>query len=205
MAMLEQAIEYWRAGGPLLIPIALVCFGIWLYFLKSRSEMLKTLRASEGIEEDVLERMRAGGADGAAEYYGGQSGLLARAVAAALAVPGRRVAAFRECEQGCLRFLRRDLVVLAGLTAAAPLLGLLGTVRGMVATFNGVAAAGQAAEHVAAGISQALITTQVGLVVAIPGVFGIARLQRLLEMIRVRLTACRIHIKLGLDNSGALR
>lgn len=203
MAMIDQAIEYWCAGGVLLIPIALVCFGIWLYFLKSRSELLQAMRASEGIEEDVLERIRAGGGRAAAEHFRGQRGLVAQAVAAALAASGNRVEAFRQCERGCLRFLRRDLVVLAGLTAAAPLLGLLGTVRGMVATFNGVAAAGQAADHVAAGISQALITTQVGLVVAIPGVFGIARLRRLLDTLRVRLSACRIHIKLGLEGPGA--
>ena len=198
MAVLDQTLEYWRAGGYLLLPIAAVCFGIWIYFLKSRAEMLAVLRQSEGLEEDMVARLRTDRRSAAASWYRGRTGMLAHAAAAALDARGDASANFGDCCGRCLRHLRRDMVVLAGLTAAAPLLGLLGTVRGMVTTFTVVAGAGAAADHVAAGISQALITTQVGLVVAIPGVFGIARLQRLLASIQTRMKSCRIHISYGL-------
>jgi len=56
----------------------------------------------------------------------------------------------------------------------APLLGLLGTVTGMLATFEALASGSggdKTMELVAKGISEALITTETGLVVALPGVF----------------------------------
>lgn len=60
------------------------------------------------------------------------------------------------------------LPVLGALGAVAPLVGLLGTVMGLVRVF----AAGVAPEAVAGGIAQALLTTQVGLVVAVPALLA---------------------------------
>lgn len=62
------------------------------------------------------------------------------------------------------------IVVLSILVTIAPLMGLLGTVIGMLTTFRGLAtASGQAVDLVAEGIRVALITTQTGLMIAIPG------------------------------------
>ncbi len=62
------------------------------------------------------------------------------------------------------------IVVLSVLVTVAPLMGLLGTVIGMLTTFRGLAtSAGQAVDLVAEGIRVALITTQTGLMIAIPG------------------------------------
>jgi biopolymer transport protein ExbB len=202
MAMLEKALEYWRAGGLLLAPIAVVCFGIWLYFLKSRAEMLAGLRAARDIDEELVAQLRSAGRGEVARNYADRSGMIAKLIAHALGRGGDPLDNFDRAAGQCRRWLRRDLLVLGGLTAAAPLLGLLGTVRGMIATFTGVAAGSEAADFVAAGISQALITTQVGLVVAIPGVFGIARLQRLLNTVGAAMDSCRLHLSLGLKQEG---
>lgn len=68
----------------------------------------------------------------------------------------------------------RDLRVMKVCIGAAPLLGLLGTVTGMLATF-GALASGSSGEKtmamIASGISEALITTETGLVIALPGLF----------------------------------
>ena len=68
----------------------------------------------------------------------------------------------------------RDLKVMKICVGAAPLLGLFGTVTGMLATF-GALASGSGGEKtmgmIAKGISEALITTETGLVVALPGLF----------------------------------
>jgi biopolymer transport protein ExbB len=56
----------------------------------------------------------------------------------------------------------------------APLLGLFGTVTGMLATFAALASGSggeQTMSDIAKGISEALITTEAGLVVALPGLF----------------------------------
>jgi biopolymer transport protein ExbB len=65
--------------------------------------------------------------------------------------------------------LRRSLRVIAVLGATMPLLGLLGTVIGMIQTFGALMDYGVArVDALAGGISQALITTQAGLVIAVP-------------------------------------
>ncbi len=87
----------------------------------------------------------------------------------------------------------RDFVVLAAWTAAAPLVGLAGTVGGMIRTFFSLAqGVGETGIHVAGGISQALITTQAGLAIAIPGLFGLARLERMASQFRVRTAAIQV-------------
>ncbi len=61
--------------------------------------------------------------------------------------------------------------LLLSLVTVAPLMGLLGTVTGMLTTFAGLAASrgGDTIDQIAGGISEALITTQTGLIIAIPG------------------------------------
>ena len=68
--------------------------------------------------------------------------------------------------------LKRGLAVLATVGATAPFVGLLGTVMGIVNAFQGMAVSGAGGlGSVSAGISEALITTAFGLIVAIPAVW----------------------------------
>ena len=65
--------------------------------------------------------------------------------------------------------LRRNLRMLYGVSAVAPMLGLLGTVWGMIEAFQVASAMGLGrAEKLASGIYEALVTTFAGLTVAIP-------------------------------------
>ena len=66
--------------------------------------------------------------------------------------------------------LRRHLRVLNGVATVTPLLGLLGTVVGMIQAFNDIASSGAMgkADQLAAGIAMALLTTAFGLAIAIP-------------------------------------
>ncbi|MCP4482018.1 MAG: MotA/TolQ/ExbB proton channel family protein [bacterium] len=65
--------------------------------------------------------------------------------------------------------MERFMVVLGSSAAVSPLLGLLGTVTGIIKAFADLAAAGTGGPSVvAAGVSEALVTTAFGLVVAIP-------------------------------------
>ncbi len=91
-----------------------------------------------------------------------------------------RFAAFELDE---LARVQRRLPFLGVLVAAAPLLGLLGTVAGMLVTFGGMATgAGQAPiDVISVGISKALVTTQAGLVIAVPAAFLFALLKGVAE------------------------
>jgi biopolymer transport protein ExbB/TolQ len=69
----------------------------------------------------------------------------------------------------------RRLRYLKVLTSVAPLMGLLGTVAGMLKTFRGLASKGISFTEnlVAVGISEALVTTQTGLAIGVVGLTGI--------------------------------
>ena len=71
------------------------------------------------------------------------------------------------------------LMFLNILVTVSPLMGLLGTVIGMLATFKGLASgSGKTIDLVAEGISEALITTQTGLIIAIPGYLLVSLIQK---------------------------
>ncbi len=77
-----------------------------------------------------------------------------------------------EITRGFIPELTKNLKIIGALTSAAPLLGLLGTVSGMITTFNVMNIFGTGnAKAMSGGISEALITTQFGLVVAIIGLY----------------------------------
>lgn len=84
--------------------------------------------------------------------------------------------------------LRKGLAIIKVLAAVAPLMGLLGTVTGMIGTFQAITLFGTGdPKLMAGGISQALITTVLGLIVAIPlllsSSFLSSRVQQLSKMI----------------------
>lgn len=182
-----SCLAYWTAGGPVLIPLAAVCLAIWAYFLRSRDRMVAVLREGRRLERDVA----AGAVSRPVADSGPVASFLVRVLRDIRGGAAPR-AAFHAREAECLEGLRRDVTVLAALTAVAPLLGLLGTVAGMVTTFDAVAdVMGHTGARAAGGIRRALITTQFGLIIAVPGVFGVARLAALLADVQVTMGALR--------------
>ncbi|MGI4854044.1 MAG: MotA/TolQ/ExbB proton channel family protein [Janthinobacterium lividum] len=87
-----------------------------------------------------------------------------------------------------LTVLESQLTWLATIAAVAPFIGLLGTVMGIVDAFHGLGTQGAATlRAVAPGISEALITTAGGLVVAIPAVVGYNQLTARLKEFAARM------------------
>lgn len=84
-----------------------------------------------------------------------------------------------------LFYLKRRLYLLSVLGSALPLMGLLGTVLGMIKVFNKVANAGNAADIsiLAGGIWEALITTAAGMIIAIPVILTYHFFNRTIEKI----------------------
>jgi len=171
-----QAVSIWLSGGWAMIAIAVVAllmFGIGVNLqLKLRDKGF--LR----VPEKTWRRWIAE----PAERRGVIGELLDEVMAAdSLRELSRRFAGVRSTE---LPPLARDLGVMKVFVGAAPLLGLLGTVIGMLTTFEGLATGGGGDETmglVAKGISEALITTETGLVVSLPGLFFQYQLKRKFE------------------------
>jgi biopolymer transport protein ExbB len=77
---------------------------------------------------------------------------------------------FREVEATNVNDLDRRIAFLNVLVISAPLFGLLGTVSGMLLTFKAIGIGGSStSEVIARGISEALVATQTGMMIAIPG------------------------------------
>ena len=100
--------------------------------------------------------------------------------------------------------VNRGAKVVGSIVAVAPLMGLLGTVAGMIVTFKSMESMALFSQGggIAGGISQALITTQMGLAVAIPGVligkFLNSRQQTFLQVI----DHYRVQLEKRLDTKG---
>jgi biopolymer transport protein ExbB len=77
---------------------------------------------------------------------------------------------FREVEAAKIPEVDRGVAFLNIMVVSAPLFGLLGTVLGMLLTFKAIGVGGSStADIIAKGISEALVATQTGMMVAIPG------------------------------------
>ena len=198
-----ESFNYWIQGGILLVPIALVGFLIFFYFLRLNERLKESLIIKPGLEDEIEDKLNRG--EPLSEKLGESNGFFSGIVDYVSNGLSRGVGLaelFTEVWQQTFPPLRRDLVILAALISAAPLLGLLGTVWGMIQTFQVLALkTGGSSGLMAAGISQALITTQFGLVVALPGIFGVSRLRRKLQELEVRVTSLQMHFSLGLRNN----
>jgi biopolymer transport protein ExbB len=89
--------------------------------------------------------------------------------------------------------LEKHLSVLGSMAAVAPLIGLLGTVWGIMRAFHDMAQVGSAAPSVvAAGVAEALLTTAAGLIVAVPAVLLYNHFARRMS---VMLTIAEMHAR----------
>lgn len=180
-----------RDGGALMLPI-LFCSVILLLFVFERAISLRRRKViPRPFVKKFLHQLEEGSLDRyeALELCEGNRSVVAEVFAAAIKKWGRPAV---EVEQAILdagerasNGLRRYLRLLNGVATVCPLLGLLGTVVGMITAFNNIATADAMGrpELLAGGISQALLTTAAGLSVAIPALifymFFISRVDRL--------------------------
>ncbi len=171
----ETFLEFAVAGGPLMVPITL-CSIVWVAFLVERLAVLQKRKAiPPGLFQAVRGLCEAkpldrGKARAILDAHPSAAASVVRAALDRLNLSrdeiekGVNTAAQREIYR-----LRRNLRVFAIVSSVAPLLGLLGTVTGLVQSFREVAISGLGSgAALAPGIYQALITTVGGLVVAIP-------------------------------------
>jgi biopolymer transport protein ExbB len=199
MSWWQHSLNTWASGGPLLLPLALLCLGIVGYTLRSHQAIQRIAQQAEQLLQTLEgSETRSSSTSFLAQRRDWLSQAYLRAMDE-IKAGGKPLATLEQVELGCSEALRKDWLILAALTASAPLLGLLGTVMGMIQTFDAVAAvSGETGQRVAAGISRALLTTQLGLVIALPGVFGAAHLRRGVREVEARLATCRFLLAEGL-------
>ena len=168
-----KCLEIWKSGGWVMVPLFLLAViiytnGIALLLFLSKGNI--HLGREDQWNNWVSHPDIASGRIGEIIRYTQDN------VSAAKHIQNR----FEEIRKSMLGNIERRLTFLNTLTTAAPLLGLLGTVIGMLGTFAAISSGGgsETAGKVAEGISEALITTQTGLFIALPGIFLILIIRR---------------------------
>jgi biopolymer transport protein ExbB len=100
--------------------------------------------------------------------------------------------------------LERFINALGTIASISPLMGLLGTVFGMIRTFTSITTQGIGNPAVlAGGISEALITTAAGLTVAIPAVIGYRHLRGRVDSLVIEMEKEAIKLVQAVESSGA--
>lgn len=101
-----------------------------------------------------------------------------------------------EVTMSLVRSLDRYTATIGVLAAIAPLLGLLGTVLGMINTFDVISVFGTGnAQGMSRGISEALVTTEVGLLVAIPGLYMHHVLRQRGKKLKTQIASLGVYLK----------
>jgi biopolymer transport protein ExbB len=102
--------------------------------------------------------------------------------------------------------LERFLNTLGTIAAITPLLGLLGTVTGMIRTFKAITVAGVGSPTaMAGGIAEALITTAAGLLVAIPALVAYRYLRGRIDALVIQMEKESIKLVQAIDRGAAAR
>ena len=180
----DTIIEHIQKGGVVMYPILTLALVAFLICLFKVIELLMVKKASPQDLETILELLRNGRKDEALNFAQGVKGPSGRMLTAAMENIDAEEDLIEEIlyEQmlGTQPKLERFLPFIAVTAATAPLLGLLGTVTGMINTFKLITIFGTGdARQLSSGISEALITTEFGLIIAIPTLIAHAMLSRM--------------------------
>lgn len=187
----KDMMAWLESGGLFVWPILALGLAAVLVALE-RVIMGRRHRPPIDREIAALDALQRGEIADAQGQLQGSRSLMAhviRAGANALTTPGRQVGpALEGALATCDVELDRGLRLLAVFAGVAPLLGLLGTVTGMISTFDVVAIHGTGEPRLlSGGIAEALTTTQLGLIVAVPALLLHAGLSRRAERLRLQL------------------
>ena len=177
--MVETLLDYFHRGGPLMWwigGVALIALAISAERIYSLYIKIKLWFNPVKLVENTIKIIEEKGVKEAIDYLNRQKNPVANVLAAGLEKAGKSKAVVEEAMERRaskeLAFLDRGMIFISAAVTLAPILGFMGTVTGMIRAFDAIAKAGEVEPTVvSAGISEALITTAFGLIVAAPFAF----------------------------------
>lgn len=164
-------VEYFVNGGPFMWPILLsLAFGLAFAGERFYSLIMSSINAQKFFD-DVNSTLDSEGVEATLELCEKTNGPVAEIFHAGLSRVHRGISEVEKAIQNAgsleVSFLEKNMIWLNAVITIAPMLGFTGTVAGMVNAFDAIAAADDISPAVVAGgISQALLTTAFGLIVA---------------------------------------
>ncbi len=185
---MESVVSYIRQGGVFVYPIVFGAVWALAILIERTIFYLQTASGLQQTSDRFFAALLGEGAEAAGKVLDGRKGLLSSVLFEGLAdancPPDRLESRMEAVMLKQAPQYSRYLNLLATLAGLMPILGLLGTVTGMIATFKVIALKGTGdAQAMADGISEALITTQAGLVAALPIILGHTLLSNRLKRI----------------------
>jgi biopolymer transport protein ExbB len=169
--------EFIDKGGIFMYPIILGALWAFIMIVERALFFFQTGSRLTRQSREFSHLLTAEGVESASRYIGSQTGILKTIVAVALDNKELPVARIEEkmsvaVTKGLPEY-QKYLNLIASLAGLMPMLGLLGTISGMISIFKVIALQGTGdAQAMADGISEALLTTEAGLVAAIPIILG---------------------------------
>ena len=186
--------NYIRAGGVVMIPLLTLSFFMWLL-------ILNRLMFLGRLYERNITRAQAGelvkNNQTPKDQYMGVNSLLVRTFLVERSLdPVLDDFILDETVVKLVSSLDTHLAAIQVMAGVAPLLGLLGTVLGMMDTFDVITILGTGnANAMAGGISVALISTQTGLMVSIPGLYMSGFLTKRANNLKYKIAATGMYLK----------
>lgn len=172
--MNKSTMELFKDGGPIMWPILIISF---LMITVVVERLLFIIRENSSREPEVvekmLERVESRDIEGAITLGKKSKDFIARILTYALTHKESSLSnAFIRASNQELNRYNQGMATLDTVITAAPLLGLLGTVTGMMKTFGNMQGdIAAAASGITGGVAEALIATAMGLAIAIIGLF----------------------------------
>ncbi len=186
--MNQTPMELFKHGGYIMWPILLTSFLLITVAVERILFIIReSTRRNHEVVEKMMEKVEAGDVDGAVEIGKKSQDYIARILVYALTHKEHSLGnAFTRAANQELQRFSQGLPTLDTLITAAPLLGLLGTVTGMMATFGALSGGdiASAAGQITGGVAEALIATACGLALAIIGLLPFNYLNARLEEAR---------------------
>ena len=191
-----QMFAYIRSGGVVMVPILCVSLVMWilifnrLFFLhRLYVKNIPRAMAGELTRDNQWPEER---------YKGANASLVREFLSRRSPVPDpdldERI--LDETVMALTASLDKYLALIGMLSAVAPLMGLLGTVVGMMETFDVITVFGTGnVRAMASGISVALVTTQTGLMISIPGLYMSGWLNRRASNLKHRIASTAMYLK----------
>ncbi|MBU1342269.1 MAG: MotA/TolQ/ExbB proton channel family protein [Proteobacteria bacterium] len=191
--LLSSIENYIRAGGVVMIPILVISFCMWILII-NRLLFLHRLYV-KNISRDRAGRLVKTNQWPEDKYQGINSVLVRQFLAARSHDPVLDGFILDETVVKLVSSLDSYLGAIRVMAGIAPLLGLLGTVIGMMETFDVITIFGTGnAKAMAGGISVALITTQTGLMVSIPGLYMSGFLTKRANNLKYKIAATGMYL-----------
>lgn len=177
-AMVRSVWDFLVKGGPMMIPIGVCSLVALAVIIERWISLRRSGIIPPKFADDIRPKLKSDWRS-ALQYCRDNRSPIANIVAAGLRRTDEPIAhrekAMHETGHREVFQMRRRLRLLSVIAALAPILGLLGTIFGMIKAFQTVAASGEAlgkTELLAKGIYEALITTAAGLCLAIPTIIA---------------------------------